>query len=43
VSFWKACADIRVWALALAYACCFGMEITFDGVACALLLRQFQV
>ncbi len=33
VSFWKACADLRVWALALAYACCFGMEITFDGVA----------
>jgi NNP family nitrate/nitrite transporter-like MFS transporter len=33
VSFWKVGADLRVWALAGAYACCFGMEITFDGVA----------
>ncbi|HVW60898.1 MAG TPA: MFS transporter, partial [Puia sp.] len=27
---WTALADWRVWALTLAYGCCFGMEITFD-------------
>ncbi|WP_121356606.1 NarK family nitrate/nitrite MFS transporter [Flavisolibacter nicotianae] len=26
-------ADWRIWSLALAYAMCFGMEITFDNVA----------
>ena len=26
-------ADWRIWALTLAYAMCFGMEITFDNVA----------
>lgn len=30
---WSILADWRVWSLALAYAVCFGMEITFDGVA----------
>lgn len=30
---WSILADWRVWSLALAYAMCFGMEITFDGVA----------
>ncbi|RAJ99933.1 NNP family nitrate/nitrite transporter-like MFS transporter [Larkinella arboricola] len=43
VSFWKACADIRVWALALAYGCCFGMEITFDGVASLYFFDNFQM
>ena len=43
VSFWKACADIRVWALALAYACCFGMEITFDGVASLYFFDNFDM
>ncbi|WP_080053759.1 NarK family nitrate/nitrite MFS transporter [Spirosoma aerolatum] len=43
VSFWKACADIRVWALALAYACCFGMEITFDGVAALYFFDNFKM
>ena len=32
-SFWNACRDYRVWALALAYAACFGMELTMDNVA----------
>ncbi len=41
VSFWKASADIRVWALALAYAACFGMEITFDGVAALYFFDNF--
>ena len=43
VSFWKACADVRVWALALAYACCFGMEITFDGVAALYFFDNFKM
>lgn len=43
ISFWKACADIRVWALALAYACCFGMEITFDGVAALYFFDNFKM
>jgi NNP family nitrate/nitrite transporter-like MFS transporter len=43
VSFWKACADIRVWALSLAYACCFGMEITFDGVASLYFFDNFSM
>ncbi len=30
---WTILADWRVWALMLAYAMCFGMEITFDNVA----------
>lgn len=43
VSFWKACADVRVWALALAYSCCFGMEITFDGVASLYFFDNFHM
>lgn len=43
VSFWAACADVRVWALALAYACCFGMEITFDGVAALYFFDNFKL
>ncbi len=30
---WSVLADWRIWALTFAYACCFGMEITFDNVA----------
>lgn len=43
ISFWEACADIRVWALALAYACCFGLEITFDGVAALYFFDNFKM
>ena len=43
ISFWKACSDMRVWALALAYACCFGMEITFDGVAALYFFDNFKM
>jgi NNP family nitrate/nitrite transporter-like MFS transporter len=32
-----------VWALALAYACCFGMEITFDGVAALYFFDNFKM
>jgi len=30
---WVVLADWRVWALTIAYAMCFGMEITFDNIA----------
>ncbi len=43
VPFWQACADVRVWALAIAYACCFGMEITFDGVAALYFFDNFHM
>lgn len=43
VSFRTAAADFRVWALALAYAACFGMEITFDGVAALYFFDNFKL
>jgi NNP family nitrate/nitrite transporter-like MFS transporter len=33
--------DWRVWALALAYAICFGMEITFDNVAALHFVQEY--
>ncbi|MDR6197176.1 NarK family nitrate/nitrite MFS transporter [Siphonobacter sp. SORGH_AS_0500] len=43
VSWGQASADVRVWALALAYACCFGMEITFDGVAALYFFDNYKL
>ncbi|WP_128545506.1 MFS transporter [Larkinella soli] len=43
VSFWAASADWRVWALFLAYGACFGIEITFDGVAALYFVDTFKV
>ncbi len=43
VSFWQACADVRVWALAVGYACSFGMEITFDGVAALFFFDTYHL
>jgi NNP family nitrate/nitrite transporter-like MFS transporter len=40
---WKVLADWRVWALTLAYACCFGMEITFDNVASLHFVDTFKL
>jgi MFS transporter, NNP family, nitrate/nitrite transporter len=34
--------DWRVWALTLAYALCFGMEITFDGIAALYFTDYFK-
>jgi MFS transporter, NNP family, nitrate/nitrite transporter len=34
-------ADWRIGALALAYAMCFGMEITFDNIACLHFVDTF--
>ncbi len=40
---WTVLADWRVWALALAYAVCFGMEITFDNVAALHFVDTFKL
>jgi len=40
---WSVLADWRVVALALAYAMCFGMEITFDNVASLHFVDNFHL
>lgn len=37
-----AAKDYRTWILALAYAACFGIEITIDNVAATFFVDQFQ-
>ncbi|WP_304063214.1 NarK family nitrate/nitrite MFS transporter [Pedobacter glucosidilyticus] len=38
---WSILGDWRVWALTLAYAMCFGMEITFDNIAALHFVDSF--
>jgi NNP family nitrate/nitrite transporter-like MFS transporter len=40
---WSVLSDWRIWALALAYAVCFGMEITFDNVASLHFVDTFKL
>ncbi len=40
---WGILTDWRLWSLALAYAVCFGMEITFDGVAALHFTDTFHL
>jgi NNP family nitrate/nitrite transporter-like MFS transporter len=40
---WSVLADYRVWSLSLAYSMCFGMEITFDGVAALHFTDTFHL
>lgn len=40
-SFVEACRDGRVWALFLAYALCFGIELTIDNVAAMYFVDYF--
>lgn len=40
---WSILADWRVWSLSMAYAVCFGMEITFDGVAALHFTDTFSL
>lgn len=40
---WRILSDWRVWTLALAYAVCFGMEITFDNVAALHFVDSFHL
>jgi MFS transporter, NNP family, nitrate/nitrite transporter len=42
-SYWVVLKDWRVWALALAYGVCFGMEITFDNVAALYFVDSFKL
>ena len=35
--------DWRIWALTMAYAVCFGMEITFDNVAALHFVQQYKL
>lgn len=41
-SFRAACRDRRVWALSLAYGCCFGLELTLDNVAALYFVDYFE-
>lgn len=40
---WSVVKDWRIWVLALAYAMCFGMEITFDNVASLHFVDTFKL
>jgi NNP family nitrate/nitrite transporter-like MFS transporter len=40
---WSILSDWRVWALTMAYAMCFGMEITFDNVASLHFVDNFHL
>ncbi|BAU55718.1 MFS transporter [Mucilaginibacter gotjawali] len=40
---WSILTDWRVWALTMAYAVCFGMEITFDNVASLHFVDSFHL
>jgi NNP family nitrate/nitrite transporter-like MFS transporter len=40
-AFAEACRDRRVWALALIYGACFGMELTIDNIAVLYFLDYF--
>jgi NNP family nitrate/nitrite transporter-like MFS transporter len=40
---WSILADLRVWALVIAYAMCFGMELTFDNVASLHFVDTFKL
>lgn len=41
-TFVAALKDYRTWILALAYACCFGIEITVDNVAAIFFVDNFN-
>jgi len=40
---WSILKDWRVWALSMAYGVCFGMEITFDGIASLHFVDTFKL
>jgi NNP family nitrate/nitrite transporter-like MFS transporter len=40
---WSVLMDWRIWALTIAYAMCFGMEITFDNVASLHFVDSFHL
>src|SRR5262245_5207772 len=40
-SLWEVCCDYRVWALALIYGACFGVELTIDNIAALYFTDRF--
>jgi MFS transporter, NNP family, nitrate/nitrite transporter len=42
-AFFEACRDPRVWALAVIYGACFGMELTIDNIAALYFVDYFQM
>lgn len=40
---WSILGDWRIWTLTLAYAMCFGMEITFDNIASLHFVDNFKL
>ncbi len=42
-AFREACRDPRVWALAILYAACFGMELTVDNIAALYFVDNFKL
>jgi NNP family nitrate/nitrite transporter-like MFS transporter len=42
-AFREACRDRRVWALAVLYAGCFGMELTVDNIAALYFVDYFKL
>ena len=42
-AFWEAFRDGRVWALAILYAACFGMELTVDNIAALYFVDYFKL
>lgn len=42
-AFLEACRDPRVWALAVLYGACFGMELTIDNVAALYFADYFHL
>jgi NNP family nitrate/nitrite transporter-like MFS transporter len=40
---WSILNDWRIWALTMAYAMCFGMEVTFDNVASLHFVDNFHL
>jgi NNP family nitrate/nitrite transporter-like MFS transporter len=42
-AFREACRDRRMWALAVLYAACFGMELTVDNIAALYFVDYFKL
>jgi NNP family nitrate/nitrite transporter-like MFS transporter len=42
-TFLASCRDLRVWALAVAYGACFGVELTMDNVAALYFADYFDL
>jgi len=38
---WEVCRDYRVWALAIIYGACFGIELTIDNIAALYFTDRF--